>query len=152
MSRKTNTRIVTREQLAEASMVAEGSHRIDALTLRHVQTAGMCSESHMDEADAIFAALPQPAPADGEPRTAAAGVRALADALDSTHDDARRILETLQVHGWHLLAAQPSPGLDEPTLNKAIWNVLRREDRGSSLFPEDSNAIADEYARLRGGT
>lgn len=43
---------------------------------------------------------------------------------------------------------QEERGVDAQRLNTAMWTVLQSQDRGSVLFPEDSNAIAAEYHAL----
>jgi hypothetical protein len=139
-----DTRTVTREQLAAALTAIGDKYRNGDL-------------NHEAEADAIFAALPQPAPAaDGEPRTAAGwalhdwwhqiGLLMLDAAKDHDHPEGCNFVG--MVLAIEAEAAQPAPGLDpiyEPIV-KALAYPCREP-----IHQRAAEALAAVEARLRGG-
>ena len=148
----TETRIVTREQLAAAI-----EDRIDLPAI-------IKPEFVTTFVDTIWPALPQPAPAaDGVPRTPDGEaliahtrnqVRTVIACLDSLSGLWRlQVCPDPSAHG-EAEAAQPSPGLDVDLLHDAIYLAgLELVEKGKyDVGPAVSGSarIAAEYARLRG--
>jgi len=138
-------RTVTREQLAAA---LHGGALDDGTRLcpKHRMPLDLCPAApHARHADAIFAALPQPAP--GLP-SAEWHTEHLASRPHGWPDGCTVEKHVYRVDDW------PASGLDVPTLTRAISKVYGRPMREGESNPDLdtlSEKVAAEYARLRGG-